>query len=487
MRILDLVSVSFKNLFRQRLRTFLTIVSMMVGAFLISVMMSVGNGLENFLVSQVTLFSNTRTIGVRKAVAVGEMMGFGDIEEYKEDKNVSNPVEVEDENDSDRTSIDSRSGDASLEERPDSEVSSEMELFMSDRKLGKEDLEKIREIKHVEDAQLEAVLIPEYITLVDVEDAKKLKVTFYGLSVGMMDDVNCVMVDENLLDEANFILLSDKYVEEWNVKREDLLGMEIVVNVALSVPPVANESRSDSNSEDFTLVVAGVVEKNIFGQIAMVSPDTINKLGAYRFQKELDDYKKEETAMEIVVVVDSEENVDKVDEEIEKMGYNSDTYEEGIGQIGIVFDIINYLLSSFGIIALVVASIGIANTLLMAIYERTREIGVMKAVGATRRTIGTMFTFEASLLGFLGGVLGLLVGWGFGQMANSILHNGLNIGNFNLISPILGDYPQYNVSVFDWSMVVLVMGVTTLVALFAGLYPAWRASTLNPIDALRHD
>lgn len=495
MRIIDLLVVSFKNLFRQKLRTLLTITSMMVGAFLISIMMSVGNGLEGFLISQVTIFSNVQIISVNKSVDIGGMMGFGGVEEYEE-------VEDEVENESEMESLPEGSPEVPPEVPPDGipagpsedlsdqvddqavgSVDSEQEMFISNRRLDKDDLDKVSKIDHVDDAQFESILIPEYVTLRNVENAKKLKMTLYGWPAKMRDDVSYVIVDEDILKESNAIVLSDKYTEEWDIEAEDIVGKEIIVNVALAGPPIAG----DSYNEDFVLVVAGLIEKSIFDQIAMVSLDTISEMGAYRFQKSIDDYKEDETAMQIVVIVDSEENVGKVDEALEKAGYVSTTYEESIGQIGVVFNIINYLLSSFGIIALIVASIGIVNTLLMAIYERTREIGVMKAVGATRRTIGLMFTVEASLLGFCGGFGGLLIGWGFGQLANSILHNGLNIWKFNLISPILGDYPQYNISVFDWDMIILVMGVTTIVALFAGLYPAWKASKLNPIAALRHD
>jgi putative ABC transport system permease protein len=231
--------------------------------------------------------------------------------------------------------------------------------------------------------------------------------------------------------------------------------------------------------------VAGVMEKSLLSSMALISNDKVSEISAYKFNQSEEEFEKDNTAFEMIVVVDLAENAKKVDEEIEELGYESDTYDESIGQIGSVFDIINYLLSSFGAIALVVASIGIVNTLLMAIYERTREIGVMKAVGATRRQIWSMFTMEATLLGFFGGLVGLGFGYGFGRLADYILHNGLKIRSFTIIKAFLEDYPGFNVSVFSADIIILVMGVTTGVAFLAGLYPAWRASKLNPIKALR--
>ncbi len=127
-------------------------------------------------------------------------------------------------------------------------------------------------------------------------------------------------------------------------------------------------------------------------------------------------------------------------------------------------------------IALAVASLGIINTLIMAIYERTREIGVMKAVGASKGTIRWLFTVEAGSIGFWGGVVGVVIAWIAGQVINVIAH-----------LTFLKDYKGFNISAFPLWLILAVIALSTGVALVAGLLPANRAARLDPIEALRYE
>jgi putative ABC transport system permease protein len=147
-----------------------------------------------------------------------------------------------------------------------------------------------------------------------------------------------------------------------------------------------------------------------------------------------------------------------------------------LAEINSIFSVIQIGLSTFGIIALIVASIGIINTLMMSIYERTREIGVMKAVGATRGTIRLLFTMEGAALGFIGGVVGVALGYVAGQLLNII-------GSYTFLS----DYPAFEMSVFSIDMVLMVIAITTVISLLAGLYPANRAAKLDAVEALRYE
>jgi len=142
-----------------------------------------------------------------------------------------------------------------------------------------------------------------------------------------------------------------------------------------------------------------------------------------------------------------------------------------------IFNILGLVLGGIGGIALVVAAVGVVNTMIMSILERTREIGVMRAVGARRGTVSLLFTFEAGLLGFFGGVFGLVIGYGAMLIANPLINKqlqGNSITGSNIISlPI-------------W-LIVGVIGLTTLIGILAGLYPARRAAHLDPVEALHYE
>ena len=130
-------------------------------------------------------------------------------------------------------------------------------------------------------------------------------------------------------------------------------------------------------------------------------------------------------------------------------------------------------------VALLVSSLGIANTMLMSVLERRREIGIMKAVGAANWQLQALFVLEGGLIGLVGGALGLLLAWlisfpGDGWV-RSMVHRDMDI---NLSGSIFA-FP-------DWigtTVVLCTVGVTTV----AALYPARRAATVEPVSALRHD
>jgi putative ABC transport system permease protein len=143
-----------------------------------------------------------------------------------------------------------------------------------------------------------------------------------------------------------------------------------------------------------------------------------------------------------------------------------------------VFALINVMLSSIGGLALFVASLGIVNTMIMAIYERTREIGTLKAIGASRGDIRNMFMIEAGMIGALGGVAGIIGGWLLGILLNQVI--AWYIAQEKL--PI-----QATFFVTPWWLALAAMGFAALVGVVAGLYPAARAARLDPLVALRYE
>lgn len=142
------------------------------------------------------------------------------------------------------------------------------------------------------------------------------------------------------------------------------------------------------------------------------------------------------------------------------------------------FAVINIMLASVGGLALFVACIGIVNTMIMAIYERTREIGTLKAIGASRSDIQWMFMLEAGMIGLIGGVIGTIGGWLLGMGLNHLIqwyieHEAL---------PVSADF-----FVVTWWLALAALLFAALVGIVAGLYPAARAARLDPLVALRHE
>ena len=143
-----------------------------------------------------------------------------------------------------------------------------------------------------------------------------------------------------------------------------------------------------------------------------------------------------------------------------------------------VLALLQALLGSVGALALLVAALGVANTMMMAIYERTREIGVLKALGASAGEIRWLFTIEAGMIGLIGGILGLILGTLLGQLVDWIAHRYLiNEGVTGVGS----------LSIVPWWLASGALIFATVIGVIAGLYPAARAARLDPVTALRHE
>ena len=179
----------------------------------------------------------------------------------------------------------------------------------------------------------------------------------------------------------------------------------------------------------------------------------------------------------IIVQVDTASNADQVAAGIRGFGVGAVSADSFIKQQEGIFNILALILGGIGAIALAVAAIGVVNTMVMAILERTREIGVMRACGATRATVRRLFTFEAALLGFWGGVLGVLLGFALTLVANPIINDQLKLNSIS----------GTNIITLPPWLILGVVGATTLIGILAGLYPAARAARLNPVEALRYE
>lgn len=183
------------------------------------------------------------------------------------------------------------------------------------------------------------------------------------------------------------------------------------------------------------------------------------------------------TYMALVVRVNKSRDVTRVEDAIKKQGYSTFSIVDASRGLQKAFVFLDLFLGVFGSLALAVASLGIVNTLVMAILERRREIGIMKALGASDGDVKRIFFVEAGSMGALGGSLGVALGWMIGRV--------INLGtNWYMIRQELK--PENFWYVPMW-LVIAGIAFSVFVSLFAGLYPASRAARLDPVEALRHE
>lgn len=170
-------------------------------------------------------------------------------------------------------------------------------------------------------------------------------------------------------------------------------------------------------------------------------------------------------------------SVQPVEDAIKHMGFSTFSLLDVTKNLRLLFAILDMLLGIFGSLALAVASLGIVNTLVMAILERRREIGVLKALGASNRDVRRLFFLEAGVMGLAGGVVGVGMGWAIGraiQFGTRIYLNRQGV-------------PAENIWSVPWWLALGAIAFAVLVSLAAGIVPASRAARLDPVQALRYE
>ncbi len=170
------------------------------------------------------------------------------------------------------------------------------------------------------------------------------------------------------------------------------------------------------------------------------------------------------------------DKIDSVKAELEKIGLKAMSVDDEVGMFKVFFDAILIVFNIFGGIALVAASIGIINTLFMSVQERTKEIGLDKALGMSNGHVFASFSCEAILLGFWGSAVGVVVSMIIGNIVSSIARE-----------TFLADFPTFQLTIFEPLTMITIVAIIMFIAFLAGTLPARKASKKNPIDALRYE
>jgi putative ABC transport system permease protein len=301
---------------------------------------------------------------------------------------------------------------------------------------------------------------------------------------------------------ANEAILQIEFAKDLSDKPSSLIGQELVLRYAerQSLPSAATTSDPSTNSPDtsgggFSVVpkelrlkIVGIVETEPaagyggYGNARLLMPLTTASTLRAAQVNDLRDIVRDSNAgkttyASLSVRAKSPSQVDALETSIKKMGFNAFSLLDASKSLRTFFTVFDSLLGIFGCLALAVATLGIVNTLVMAILERRREIGVLKALGAADSDVQQLFFLEAGVMGFFGGVFGVLFGWLLGRAVTFGTNVYLARQNLNPIE--LSSVPLW--------LVFSALIFAILVSLAAGLYPASRAAKLNPVDALRYE
>lgn len=434
MRLTDIIKQANHNLWRNRSRTILTTLAITVGSLTIMLTVGINAGVNGYIDKQVESTGGNDIIEVMpKGIAdrMSSMMTLGatEVQEYRSNQGQSQQVSLTD-----------------------------------------RDLAGIKRLKGVKLAKLSDLLYPSYITR-DRDEAKKYKLTVGPLAASSIKlDLaagRSVRIDGS---EAEAIL-PDRYLGP--------LGFSSAKQAIGQVVRVGVPHRLGGQIDEVKIRIVGVQNQSIVGFGRVFLNDAAGRLIRSAYLTGMPEALQSQHGLIIIQVKpghESKEKLAQIKQELTNMGYSSISEDDYISSIKLFFNAITVILTIFGVIALITASIGIVNTLLMSVQERTREIGLMKAMGLSSGRIFALFSLEAVSLGFWGGMLAAGLAVVIKQTVNPWAGRNFLSGlpGFNLI--------ELN-PLYVGAIVVIVM----VVAFLAGTLPAKRATKQDPIQALRYE
>ena len=434
MRLTDIIKRANHNLWCNRSRTILTTLAITVGSLTIMLTVGINAGVNGYIDKQVESTGGNDIIEVMpKGIAdrMSSMMTLGatEVQEYRSNQGQSQQVSLTD-----------------------------------------RDLAGIKRLKGVKLAKLSDLLYPSYITR-DRGEAKKYKLTVGPLAASSIKlDLaagRSVRID-GLEAEA---ILPDRYLEP--------LGFSSAKQAIGQMVRVGVPHRLGDQIDEVKIRIVGVQNQSIVGFGRVFLNDAAGRLISSAYLTGMPEALQSQHGLIIIQVkpgYESKEKLAQIKQELTNMGYSSISEDDYISSIKLFFNAITVILTIFGVIALITASIGIVNTLLMSVQERTREIGLMKAMGLSSGRIFALFSLEAVSLGFWGGMLAAGLAVVIKQTVNPWAGRNFLSGlpGFNLI--------ELN-PLYVGAIVVIVM----VVAFLAGTLPAKRATKQDPIQALRYE
>jgi len=307
-------------------------------------------------------------------------------------------------------------------------------------------------------------------------------------------------------DADEVILLNDFAKELHAANPKELIGKEVTLRYGEHQPLAADTESSgrpdgsadqggNANSDSeygFSVVrkmqqlkVVGIVDEEPYGGMRTVSRgriylpvDLMEKLNMAQFgdmRSPLHGHGK--TFMTLTVRVNDPAKVAQVQDAIKQMGFRTFSVLDATKSLRRFFTVLDLFLGIFGSLALAVATLAIINTLVMAVLERRREIGVMKAIGASDGDVKRLFFAEAGAMGFFGGILGVALGFAIGKAIN--VGTGIYLRNHKLPAEAVWILPPW--------LIGAAIAFSILVSLAAGLYPASRAARLDPVQTLKYE
>ncbi|MET0830001.1 MAG: ABC transporter permease [Microbacterium sp.] len=434
MRTVDLVGSAVSNTFRSKTRAILTILAIFVGAFTLTLTSGLGTGINAYIDDTVT------------SIGASDVMTITKTPEGATGIAADGPVEY--------------NPDAVASDLPGPPGSTVVALTPTD-------LDTVAAIDEVLDVQATRSISPDFIQF---DGGNKYVVGVGSLIAGQsIPLVTGAAPDDNAADMQ--LVLPVSYVEPLGLGDDDsAIGQ--TVSIAIT------DAERTQHRVDATIV--GIAEEGLASPTgASIVPNDALSDALFDSQNVGIPADQVERYAQASVWFDpsaTDADVSALKDRLADAGYTGTTVADQLGMFKTVIDGIVLVLNAFAIIALLAAGFGIVNTLFMSVQERTREIGLMKAMGMGNGRVFSLFSIEAAFIGLLGSAIGVVIA----MLAGSVLSTALS-------GSLLADLPGLTLIAFDPVSILVIVVVVMAIAFLAGTLPAARAARADPVDSLRYE
>ncbi len=434
MRTVDLVGSAVSNTFRSKTRTILTILAIFVGAFTLTLTSGLGTGINAYIDDTVTSIGASDVMTVTKTPEGATGVAATDPVEYDPDAVASGQPGP-----------------------PGSTVVA----------LTPDDLDDIADIEGVLDVQPTRAISADYI---QAGDGTKFVIGVGSLIAGQSIQLEAGTAPDDDATEPQLVL-PVSFVEPMGLgDAESAIGQ--TVSIAIT------DSERTQHIVEATIV--GVAEEGLASPTgASLVPNTALSDELFDTQNigvPADEVQRYAQASVFFDPAATDEEISALKDRLADAGFTGATVADQLGMFKTVIDGIVLVLNAFAVIALLAASFGIVNTLFMSVQERTREIGLMKAMGMGNGRVFTLFSLEAAFIGFLGSAIGVIIA----MLAGSALSSSLS-------TSLLSDLPGLTLIAFDPVSIAVIILIVMGIAFLAGTLPAARAARADPVDSLRYE
>lgn len=447
MTFMDLMVMGVRNLLRRKTRSILAITGVIIGTCAITVMVSLGIGLSSGFEEQMKSWGNLHMIDVSP--------GGGMVTTASGKKKV-----------------------AKLDDKAMKDI---------------EKIKNVTAVTPVETAYLK-VTHGKFVTGVNVKGVKPEVFEKFGYKL---------KEGRSLKANDKFAIVFGRNIPMWFYNPYSNSGGDAGWGSATEDPPVnvisnrlkmsADQNYGERNRSESTASDGKKIDYTVYDAQGVGILENENDETAYSVYMNIDTVKKinEETAkaesnyrnnkkeyQNAQVYVEDMDSVKLVSQTIKDMGFQTFGLIDMLDELKKTSNMIQAVLGGIGAISMLVAALGISNTMIMSIYERTKEIGIMKVIGANIRDIKYLFLFEAAFIGFVGGMVGLGLSYGLSSILNTVLG-----ASFGASMGMEGS----TISIIPWWLSLSTLAFSTIIGVLAGYIPAKRAMRLSALESLRNE